>query len=175
MNYGQGQLTGFHLFAKYSSPTSKVAASCGEYDFPPHTKSSSLVTLYKGIIKILLLSGSADQISVFEARVATQHPLESKRCCRVTGPPPLAFSKNKADYPAKSVKSLTRRRFVQCLSVLSPVSRLKSHGHATKGLSRSSLQINLPTAFWGLLGPHKDVNVNFTKTVGKQTTIFQSF
>ena len=24
---------------------------------------------------------------------------------------------------------------------------------------------NLPTAFWGLLGPHKDVKVNFTKNV----------
>ena len=23
--------------------------------------------------------------------------------------------------------------------------------------------INLPTAFWGLLGPQKEVNVNFTK------------
>ncbi len=32
-------------------------------------------------------------------------------------------------------------------------------------------QLNLPTAFWGLLGPQKDVNVNFTKNVGKQTAI----
>ena len=28
-----------------------------------------------------------------------------------------------------------------------------------------SSYLNLPTAFWGLLGPQKDVNVNFTKTV----------
>ncbi len=31
---------------------------------------------------------------------------------------------------------------------------------------------NLPTAFWGLLGPQRDVSVNFTKTISKQTTIF---
>ncbi len=33
------------------------------------------------------------------------------------------------------------------------------------------LILNLPTAFGGLLGPQKDGNVDFTKTVGKQTTI----
>ena len=30
----------------------------------------------------------------------------------------------------------------------------------------------VPNAFWGLLGPQKDVMVNFTKTVSKQTAIF---
>ncbi len=38
-------------------------------------------------------------------------------------------------------------------------------------LSQKFRTFNLPTAFWGLLGPQKDVNVNFTKTVTKQTTI----
>ncbi len=31
--------------------------------------------------------------------------------------------------------------------------------------------LNLPTAFWGLLGPRKDVMVDFIKTVSKQTAI----
>ena len=31
---------------------------------------------------------------------------------------------------------------------------------------------NLPTAFWGLLGPRKDVTVDFIKTVSKQMAIF---
>ncbi len=33
------------------------------------------------------------------------------------------------------------------------------------------IPFNLPTAFWGLLGPQGDVNVNFTKTVSKQMPI----
>ncbi len=32
--------------------------------------------------------------------------------------------------------------------------------------------INLPSAFWGLLRPRKDVMVDFIKSVSKQTAIF---
>ncbi len=31
------------------------------------------------------------------------------------------------------------------------------------------IQLNPPNAFWGLLGPRKDVMVNFTKTVSMET------
>ncbi len=36
----------------------------------------------------------------------------------------------------------------------------------------TSLVINLPTAFWGLLGPRKDVTMDFIKTISKQVAIF---
>ncbi len=41
-----------------------------------------------------------------------------------------------------------------------------------KEAHRSHLTFNPPNAFWGLLGPRKDIMVNFTKTVSMQVPIF---
>ena len=49
---------------------------------------------------------------------------------------------------------------------------LPVHGVTILSCCKTMLNVNPPTAFWGLLGPQKDVNGNFTKTVSKQTTIF---
>ncbi len=41
--------------------------------------------------------------------------------------------------------------------------------HDSKQLYANNMSFNLPTAFWGLLGPRKDVMVDFIKTVSNHS------
>ena len=50
--------------------------------------------------------------------------------------------------------------------------RIPKSCHTETCVMKALWHFNLPTAFWGLLGPQKDVKGNFTKTVSKQMAIF---